>query len=210
MERVPLLLLLPLLLLFVATVRLVGPVIRWTFRIGVALATALFAAAVLPLDGQGWIPFALFVAVVAVLARRPERRAGRARIVSFQPSAVARPSTAPSPEWPQLRRLADWGTRRRLDAAREVCERYLLLAETEEDPSAQLPIRLRRHLPALVDDCVRHCRTATRDEQRTLVAQTLTSVETIAAQAEARRRELAHQAQTGFRARQAHLASGGD
>ncbi|WP_375392324.1 hypothetical protein [uncultured Sphingomonas sp.] len=208
----PLLLLLPLLLLFVATVRLVGPVIRWTFRIGVALAAALFAAAVLPLTGQGWVPLAVFVAVLALLARRPERRAaiGRTRLGSFRPSAIAGPPTTPTPEWPQLRRLADWGTRRRLDAAHEACERYLLLAETEEDPGAQLPIRLRRHLPALVDDCVRHCRTATRDEQRTLVAQTLTSVETIAAQAEARRRELAHLAQTGFRARQAHLARGGD
>lgn len=214
MTVVPLLLLLPLLLLFVAMVRLVGPVIRWTFRIGVAAVAALFAAAVLPLGpGQGWLPFAVFVAALALQMRRPERRLPqRARERGprpiYRPPAVTLPAAAPTPAWPQLRRQLDWGARRRLDAARDACERYLRLAETEEDPSAQLPIRLRRHLPVLVADCVRHCATATRDEQRTLATQALTTIETIAAQAETRRKELAHHAQARFRATRAHLASG--
>ena len=94
----------------------------------------------------------------------------------------------------------------RIDAARDACERYLALAESEEGETAQLPLKLRKHVPALIDDCLRHCRSATREEQGALVERTISSLEGIAVQAERRRVELAHHAQTGFRAREAHLA----
>lgn len=198
-----LLLLVPLLLAIVAVVGTIATVIRWSFRLSVALVAALLARLILPAQaGGGWLPLAVFVVVLAVLAirgRQPRREA------KSSPRTIDNIATGPGPAWPALRTMADWRTRRRLDTARDACERYLLLAEAHEDPAAQLPIKIRKHLPSIVSDCVRHCRTATRDEQRALIAETLDTVETLAARAEDRRRELSHQAQGDFRTLKTHL-----
>lgn len=198
-----LLLLVPLLLAIAAVIGTIATVIRWGSRIGIALVAVLVVRLILPAQaGGGWLPLAVFVAVLAVLAirgRRPRREARSG------PRTIDNVPTGPGLAWPALRTMADWRTRRRLDAARDACERYLLIAEAHEDPSAQLPIKIRKHLPTIVGDCVRHCRTATRDEQRALIAETLDTVESLAARAEARRRELAHQAQGDFRTLKTHL-----
>lgn len=207
MAGVALLLLLPLLLFTVAMVGVFASLIRWSFRIGVAVAAALVAAAVLPPGPRlDWVPVGVFVAMLVLLGRRAAPpRLRPVRVLADVPRRTA--EVPPAPAWPQLRRLADWGTRRRIDAARDACERYLLLAETEEDPSAQLPIKLRRHLPTMIDDCVRHCRTATPDEGRALIADLLSALEPLAARAESRRRELAHAAQGRFRLLRTHLTT---
>ena len=198
-----LLLLVPLLLAIVAVIGTIATVIRWSFRLSVALVAALLVRVILPAQaGGGWLPLAVFVAVLALFAiggRRTRRE------VSSGPRTIDNAPTGPGPAWPALRTMADWRTRRRLDAARNACERYLLLAEAHEDPAAQLPIKIRKHLPSIVSDCVRHCRTATRDEQRALIAETLETVETLAARAENRRRELSHHAQGDFRTLKTHL-----
>ena len=211
-----LLLIVPLLLLALALTGALVSLLRWLFRIGVAAVVTLVAGLILQLSpDQSWVLPAVFVATLGALSLRRRTAPARTAPVRAAPRPVRSVATTPpvpppSAAWTDFRRLADWGARRRIDTARERCARYLALAETEEDESAQLPLRLRKHVPAMIEDCVRHCRTATRDEQRSLVAQTLASVEGVAGQAERRRLELAHQAQTRFRALQAHLAREGD
>lgn len=172
-------------------------------RLLIAAVAALIAAEV---THGVTIPAVVFVSVILLTQRRRRRRAPRAAEQVLENAPVPR-GGASGPGWAELRRLADWGTRRRIDAARATCERYLLLARTQEDPSAQLPIRLAKHVPTLIDDCVRHCRTATPAEARALVADTVATIEGLATRAEARRVELAHQAQGGFRTLKAHLGS---
>ena len=200
-----LLLLVPLLLAIVAVIGTIATVIRWSFRLSIALVAALLARLILPAQaGGGWLPLAVFVAVLALMSVRGALRRPR-REATTGPQTIDNVPAGIGPAWPALRTMADWRTRRRLDAARDACERYLLLAEAHEDPSAQLPIKLRKHLPAIVSDCVRHCRTASRDEQRALIAETLDTVESLATRADARRRELAHAAQGDFRTLKTHL-----
>jgi hypothetical protein len=206
------LVLVPIGLLVLALIGVLTPMLRWAFRLSVAGLAALVAALVLPLgEGEGWVPFAVFAGTVVLLATRSDRRRRRrapapaaARIIENAAPPAPEPGVL-GPAWRELRGLADWRSRRRLDAAWDACARYLLVADAQEDPSAQLPIKIRKHLPAIVDDCVRHSRTASADERRTLLVETLGTFESLAGRAEARRRELAHFAQGEFRARQAHL-----
>lgn len=206
------LVLVPLGLLALALVGVLAPILRWAFRLTLAGVAALVAALALPLgEGEGWVPLAVFAGTLLLLSARSGRR--RRRRVQTPAAARTIENAAPpppeqaalGPAWRELRALADWRSRRRLDAAWDACARYLQVAEAQEDPSAQLPIKIRKHLPAIVEDCVRHGRTATPDERRALLADTLGTLESLAGRAEARRRELAHFAQGEFRARQAHL-----
>jgi hypothetical protein len=205
------LVLVPIGLLVLALVGVLAPMLRWAFRLSIAGVVALIAALALPRDkGEGWVPLAVFAGTVLLLTARSDRRRRRrtpapaARTIEHVAPRAPEPDGL-GPAWRDLRGLADWRSRRRLDSAWDACARYLQVAEAQEEPSAQLPIKIRKHLPAIVADCVRHSRTASPEERRALLADTLGTLESLAGRAEARRRELAHLAQGEFRARQAHL-----
>lgn len=186
---------------------LLGPVLRWAGRLAIAAAVTVVAVVLLPLDdGEGWAPWAVFVGTLLLLSARrsPRRRVATERAVAH-PAAPAWSSPPLGPAWPRLRRLADWRTRRRLDAAADACARYMALAVSHEDASAQLPIKIDKHLPIMVADCVRHAETAPPAERRALLGQALASMEAVAGRAELRRAELAHQDQAYLRARFEHL-----
>lgn len=200
-----LLMIVPVLLTVFALFGAVATALRWTVRVAVALGGALVVSLLAPAGAGGWLPLLVFVSVLALLSVRGRvRRRPPTRMRVIERTIDSAPA-GPGPAWRELRTLADWRTRRRLDAAIDACARYLDVAESQEDPSAQLPIKIRKHLPAIIDDCVRHSRTAAPDERRALLAETLGTLESLATRAEARRRELAHLAQAEFRARQAHL-----
>lgn len=198
-----LLLIVPLALLALALAGLLAPALRWAFRLSVAAALAFVVMLVQP--GAVWLPLAVFAGTALLLSV-----GGRSDPEPRPAPASAAPSLDLGPAWATLREQVDWRTRRRLDAAAAACARYMALAETQEEPSAQLPIKIARHLPQMVADCVRHGRTATPDERRVLVADTLAALEEVAGRAEERRRALAHDAQRDFRARRAHLGKAED
>lgn len=204
-----LILALPLTLLAVVLLAVLAPVVRLAGRLLLAALATLVAAA---FGVHEWGLVAVFLGTAFLLSggvrvrrERPRRRAAAEQVVDQSPAPAASTVLDKGPAWRELRGLADWRTRRRLDAAADACGRYLLLAETQEDPSAQLPIKIARHAPTVVADCVRHSRTATSAERQALLADTLATLESLAARAEARRRELAHQAQGNFRTLRTHL-----
>lgn len=192
-------LLVPLCLVALAVAGLLAPALRWAFRLSVAAVAALVAMLVQP--GAAWLPLTVFVGTLLLLSIG--RRADPAPRPAPGSAAL---SIDLGPAWGALREQVDWRTRRRLDAAAAACARYMTLAETQEDPSAQLPIKIAKHLPQIVGDCVRHARTANPAERRALIADTLAALEEVAGRAEERRRVLAHDAQRDFRARRSHLS----
>ena len=191
---------------------LLGPVLRWAGRLAIAAAVTVVAVVLLPLDdGEGWAPWAVFVGTLLLLSTLLLSTRWRRRPRVVKEWAISDPVTRTWVEfplgsaWPTLLRLADWRTRRRLDAAADRCSRYMAVADRHEDPSAQLPIKIRKHLPIMIADCLRHAEAAPPTERRALLAQALASLEAVAARADARRAELAHDAQGDLRARMEHL-----
>lgn len=190
-----------------AAASVLRPLLRWIARIVVAGIAALASALVLPLsEDEYWVPLVVFVGALVILAsrRHPKEPRSEGPGVRMPLSNQALPRN--HSEWAELRKLVTWREKRRIDAAQDKCDRYLALAEDNEDLMSGLPIRITKRLPELASECLRNCRTAPRDEQRQLIAQTIESLEVLAASAEQRRMVLAHDAQGRFRSLRAHLS----